>query len=96
MIYIRVNWIHKLPAEPVCIYSEMNSDRWETRKVEVYADGRIGFADGTTSACESMLSTEPLPTLREIAADPQFIPVEISQEEFEKIWSAALLSQLGR
>ncbi|WP_328516716.1 DUF6881 domain-containing protein [Ralstonia pseudosolanacearum] len=93
---MRVNWIHQFPTEPVCIYSEMNSDHWETRKVEVYADGRMGFSDGTTSACESMLSTEPLPTLQEIAADPQFIPVEIGQEEFERIWSAALLSQPSR
>ncbi len=42
-----------------------------------------------------MLSTEPLPSLQEIATDPQFVPDEISQEEFEKIWTAALLNQRG-
>ncbi|WP_412771315.1 DUF6881 domain-containing protein [Ralstonia solanacearum] len=37
-----VEWIHVFPLEPVCIYREMNSDRWETRKVEIYVDRRMG------------------------------------------------------
>ncbi|MGH1508310.1 DUF6881 domain-containing protein [Ralstonia solanacearum] len=93
--YLLVEWIHEFPLEPVCIYSEMNSDRWETRKVEIYVDRWMGFSDGTNSVGGSMLSTEPLPSLQVIATDPQFIPVEISQEEFEKIWAAALLNQRG-
>nr|CUV17991.1 conserved protein of unknown function [Ralstonia solanacearum] len=38
-----------------------------------------------------MLSAEPLPSLQEIATDPQFVSVEITVEEFEVMWSAALL-----
>ncbi|QNT25482.1 DUF6881 domain-containing protein [Ralstonia solanacearum] len=95
MIYLRVKWMHEFKSEPVYIYSEMNSDRWETRKVEIYVDRRMGFSDGTNSVGGSMLSTEPLPSLQEIATDPQFVPVEISQEEFEKIWTTALLDQRG-
>lgn len=90
-----VKWIHAFPLEPVCICSEMNSDRSETRKVEIYVDGRMGFSNGEKSVGGSMLSTEPLPPLQEIATDPQFVPVEISQEEFEKIWAVALLNQRG-
>ncbi|MEF2253427.1 DUF6881 domain-containing protein [Ralstonia solanacearum] len=90
-----VKWIHAFPLEPVCIYSEMNSDRWETRKVEIYVDRRRGFSDGTNSVGGSMLSTEPLPSLQEIATDPQFVPVEISQDEFEKIWATALVDKRG-
>ncbi|MHA6884528.1 DUF6881 domain-containing protein [Ralstonia pseudosolanacearum] len=88
-----VNWIHALPSEPVRIYSELSSDQLETRKVEAYADGRMGLSDGDNSAGGSILSTEPLPSLQEIAMDPQFVPTEITQEEFEIIWSTALLSQ---
>ncbi|MGH1536180.1 DUF6881 domain-containing protein [Ralstonia pseudosolanacearum] len=91
MIYVCVRWIHTIPSEPVFIYSEVDSDNFELRKAEVYADGRMGFSDGTNSAGESMLSAEPLPSLQEIATDLQFVPVEITQEEFEMMWSAALL-----
>jgi hypothetical protein len=35
------------------IYSELDEERWETRKIEIFADGRIGFA----SASESTPST---------------------------------------
>lgn len=34
-----------MPDEPVMLYSELNDDMWETRKVEVYADGRSDFAN---------------------------------------------------
>ncbi len=44
MKYIKVKWLHSHPDEPVLLYSELDKDRWETRKVEVFADGRIGFA----------------------------------------------------
>ncbi|MGC0095820.1 DUF6881 domain-containing protein [Ralstonia pseudosolanacearum] len=91
MIYVCVRWIHTIPSEPVFIYSEVDPDNFELRKVEVYADGLMGFSDGTNSDGETMLSTGPLPSLQEIAADPQFVPVGITQEEFEMMWSAALL-----
>ncbi|WP_335341881.1 DUF6881 domain-containing protein [Ralstonia pseudosolanacearum] len=91
MIYVCVRWIHAIPSEPVFIYSEIDPDNFELRKVEVCADGRMGLSDGANSDGETMLSTEPLPSLQEIATDPQFVPVEITQEEFEMMWSAALL-----
>jgi hypothetical protein len=90
MEFIKVGWLHSHPDEPILLYSELDKDRWETRKVEVFADGRIGFASETeaTPVTKTKLSLEPLPTLDEIALDPQFQPVEISKEEFEKVWSA--------
>lgn len=93
MKYLCVKWIHDLPSEPVFIYSEIDSSQWERRKVEIYADGRMGFADASCSFGGSRLSKEPLPSMMEIARDPQFIPVEIGRAEFEKVWSAALLQR---
>jgi hypothetical protein len=88
MKYIKVKWLHSNPDEPVLLYSELDKDRWETRKVEVFADGRMGFASATeaTPSTGTRLSIEPLPTLNEIARDPQFQPVEITKDEFEKLW----------
>jgi len=86
---IKVKWVHSHSGEPVLLYSELDKDRWETRKVEVFADGRIGFASATemTPSTKTKLSLEPLPTLGEIASDSQFQPIEITRDEFEEVWS---------
>ena len=89
MMYIQVKWIHSLSSEPVVMYSEIDESGWEVRKVEVYADGRMGFASSTESKGGSGLSKEPLPSVAEIAADPQFEPLEINQIDFERIWAKA-------
>ena len=86
MRYIRVRWIHSHADEPVEIYSELDDRAWETRKVEIFPDGKIGYASSTEETDSTMLAVEPMPSLEEIAADPQFIPEEISQAEFESMW----------
>jgi hypothetical protein len=89
MHYIKVRWLHSHADEPILLYSELDQDGWETRKVEVFADGRIGYASATeaTPSTRTKLSIEPLPPLDEIASDPQFQPVEITKDEFEEVWS---------
>lgn len=86
MQYLKVKWIHTFSDEPVWLYSELDDDRWETRKVEVYSNGTIGFADSVESLGTTMLSVEPLPTIEAIASDPEFLPEEISWNEFEEVW----------
>ena len=44
MQYIKVLWKHELADEPVLLYSELDDDHWETRKVEVFRDGQLGYA----------------------------------------------------
>jgi hypothetical protein len=89
MRYLRVRWVHSLPGEPVELLSELDDRAREVRKVEVFANGSAGFAGRDEATEETRLSEGPLPTLDEIAADPQFLPEEISREEFEKAWEAA-------
>jgi hypothetical protein len=89
MKYVKVRWIHAIPDEPVMLFSELTDDMWETRKVEVYADGRADFADSEERSGSTKLGIEPYPPLEEIAADPQFEPVVISAEEFEAAWESA-------
>lgn len=88
-MYIQVKWIHSLSSEPVVLYSEIDESGCEVRKVEVYADGSMGFASSSESRGGSGLSKEPLPSMAEIAADPQFEPIEINQIDFERIWAKA-------
>ena len=93
MRYLKVRWIHRHPDDPVLLYHEVDDQGWERRKVELFADGRVGFASACEGSPATGLSIEPLPTPEEIAADPQFEPVEIEKEEFERIWSGRTPAQ---
>ncbi len=86
MRYLYVKCLHKNPNEPLHMYSEVGDDAYERRKVEIYADGRKGFADETEDAGGTSLGIMPVPPLAEIAAQPGFEPKEIPQEEFQRIW----------
>jgi hypothetical protein len=82
MKYIKVKW--SSVGTPVLLYSELNPELWEVRKVEAYADGRREERSGSTK-----LGIEPLPPLEQIAADPEFEPAIISAEEFGSVWGKA-------
>ena len=86
MRYLYVKWLHKDPGAPVHIYSEVGDESYERRKVEIYADGRKGFADESEQAGGTALGFMPVPSLKEIAAQPEYEPKEIDQEEFQRIW----------
>jgi hypothetical protein len=87
MRYIHVKWIHSFPNDPVELYSEIDEAGYETRKVEVFPDCSIGFADSTQHMLSTELGEKPIPSLEQLALDPQFLPAPISKEEFEKIWA---------
>jgi hypothetical protein len=87
MNYIKVKWIHSFVDEPVLLYSELDENRWEKRKVEVFADGLCGYASSTESVGSTRLGEVPVPSLTEIASDPQFEPCAISKEQFEEAWA---------
>jgi len=69
------------------MYSELDDNRWEIRKVEVFPDGHRGYASAAGSSGGTCLGKEPIPPLPEIAADSQFEPIEISRDEFERVWT---------
>lgn len=85
-MYIKVEWIHEFSDEPIMLYSELDSDNNEIRKIEIYKDGRYGYADEVSEFGGAMLSEEPLPTIEEIASDKQFKPEVITKNEFEELW----------
>ena len=87
MQYIRVQWIHDHPDEPVCLISELDEQRWEVRKVEVFFDGAKGYASSESEFGGTRLGVLPVPPINQIAEDPQFLPVEITADEFEAIWA---------
>lgn len=86
MTYLRVAWRHQHRDEPVVLYSELDGNRFEVRKVEVFRDGRLGYADADRSSSGTNLGLVATPSLEEIAQDPQFEPVQIEPAEFEAMW----------
>jgi hypothetical protein len=89
MEYIEVRWKHEDPAYPVLLYSELDGGRWETRKVEVFADGTMTFADGSTNSGTTLLGAMEVPRIAEIASQDEFEPRMISAGEFEAVWLRA-------
>lgn len=88
--YQKVIWQHDFVDEPVLLYSEMGDDGYETRKVDLYRDGRLDFAGEAASTGSTALGEVPTPSLTEIAADSQFLPFVIDIDEFEAVWRSAL------
>ena len=87
--YLRVEWKHTRTDEPVTLCSELDEDRWEVRKVEIFADGRMNYAEGRGASGDTLLGEVPVPSVDEIAKDSEFEPVVISRAEFEAIWEKA-------
>ena len=85
--YLRVRWLHDHAAEPVLLLSELDDDRWEVRKIEVFRDGTQGYASASEGDGRSLLGKLPVPSLEEIGADPEFEPVSINASEFEAAWA---------
>lgn len=86
MKYLRVHWIHSCPSEPVLLLSELDDQRYEVRKIEVFADGRMGYAFGDHACGGTLLGELPIPSASEIARDPQFVVEEIDKNVFEESW----------
>lgn len=91
-IYLLVEWHHEQEDEPIVLYSEIE-DGLETRKVDVYGNGRLDYADDKTQTGTTRLSEEVMPSLDEIAEQHEFSPSEITSDEFERLWLTA--TQIG-
>jgi len=92
MTYMKVEWLHDCRDEPVELYSELDANRWEVRKVEVLRDGTCWYAWKNVATGSSVLAEKRIPRLDEIGRDPQFLPTEISKEDFEALWQRAISS----
>lgn len=90
--YIRVWWLHSSPDDPVELWSELDPYRYEVRKVEIWADGHVGYASANREFGGTALGTEAVPSLEEIAADPEFKPEVVSRSDFEERWRTSAMS----
>ena len=86
MKYIHIKWAKAAGSDPLHLYSELDGERYETRKVEIFGDGRRGFADAGEEQGGTFLGTLPVPALDELAGDPAFEAKAITQDDFQRIW----------
>jgi hypothetical protein len=86
--YLKVVWHHTLPDEPVLIYSEVRAGR-EQRKVEIFRDGRMDFANDFTETGTTLLAQGLFPSFNEIVKQPEFSPLVIGRDEFDIVWESA-------
>jgi hypothetical protein len=82
------HWQHDNEDDPVRIFEEVDDDRFETRKVEEFRDGRLVRADSGTDAATS-LSWEPLPDMVEIEDQAEFTVELLTRAQFEAVWNRA-------
>lgn len=85
MMYLRRKWHSDAPHHPYLLYSELDDQRWEVRKLYVYRNGTCAYADEHHEV-GTWLSDQPMPSLEVINADPEFEAAAIDQEVFEAAW----------
>ncbi|WP_420993620.1 DUF6881 domain-containing protein [Cupriavidus sp. 30B13] len=89
--FIDVQWRHSLGTEPTRLVSELDEQRMEIRKLEFFADGRVGYAWAEHTAHGTELGLLPVPPLTEINAAAEFIGTTITAAEFDALWSTHVL-----
>lgn len=87
--YIYSKWKNSPAGSPVEFYSELDQHRYETRKIEVFANGKFGYASKIKATQETRLGITPVPVLSEIRSMPEFDIKEITKQEFEAKWKLA-------
>lgn len=91
MIYVKTKWFHSDGDMPVLFYSELDEDRSETKKIEFFKNGSVIFADSDQECEYPILSGYAYPSNEEINQDNQFEIINITKEEFYKIWEEIAL-----
>ncbi len=84
--WLKVKWTHTSQDEPILIYSEIDGDRFETRKVEYFIGGAVGLASRRLEKGSTQLGSVPVPEIAKINEDSEFEAEEISEDEFNSIW----------
>ena len=87
--YLRVRWDHDPGEDPIVLYHEVDEQQRETRRVELFEDGRLQWAGQASPDAPTSISLEPLPPVEQIRDQPAFSLTEISRPAFEEIRARA-------
>jgi hypothetical protein len=87
MNYVDVQWLHSNAEDPTRLVSEIGPDRLETRKIEFWANGRIGYASKERVSPDTALGDVPVPTIEELNSQSEFSAKELDATSFERLWA---------
>ncbi|WP_067468308.1 DUF6881 domain-containing protein [Nocardia amamiensis] len=93
MWYLKAQWHHNFTDEPVEMFSEIGDDGFEVRKVEIFSDGRMDWADAGRGTGTTTLSRMPIPMVDEINEQVEYSALAVDAREFETVWLRALGQQ---
>jgi hypothetical protein len=68
------------------IVSEIDDNRYETRKIEIWRNGKSGYALHGNEFNGCALGITPIPEIDDINNDPQFRMWMIDKIDFERFW----------
>ncbi|WP_394172856.1 DUF6881 domain-containing protein [Thalassotalea litorea] len=87
MRYIDVQWNHDFKDEPIRLVSEIGPDEFETRKLEFFPGGTVGYAYEDIESNSTRLGIDVVPSLEEINSEQEFEGISISKSDFEQLWA---------
>lgn len=94
MEYVLVQHTHHLTDEPILVYSELDGQRQETRRVEFY-NGGLCFAYGAERGHQEVLAPEPFPADLQQLWGEDTQAHAISPRLFCEVWNQAAESPGG-
>jgi hypothetical protein len=72
---------------PVLLALEIDDNSYEIRKIEIWFNGVVGWADRVSHSESTALGYAQVPSVEEINKDKQFKAVQIIKEDFERFWT---------
>ncbi|MDF3036596.1 MAG: hypothetical protein K0S28_1870 [Paucimonas sp.] len=87
MDYIDIKWRHDFDDKPVRLVCELDVGRYETRKLEFFRNGSVGFAEAGRHTVKTALALRRVPPLESLNEKPEFEGVAITASEFDLLWS---------
>ncbi|OUS25742.1 hypothetical protein A9Q99_19970 [Gammaproteobacteria bacterium 45_16_T64] len=79
---IDVEWIRDLEDEPFRLVSAIGDDHFETRQIELFRNGKIGFTSEESHTENARLGIVEVPSREEINSDKKFQGKSTSKQEF--------------
>lgn len=94
MKYLHIQWMHDLPDAPTDVYAELDDDRMEIRKIEMFGDGSIGYALLGLSTESTSLRSSPVPYVSQLNQDPKAMARDLEWHEFDDLWDKVVKPRL--
>lgn len=93
MMYVHSKALDDPSTDPLDYYVEFDALRNEIRKVEIYPDGRFGYATQGKHTWGTELGLLPAPPFVEIQKIKGLESRLITAQEFETIWQQAITAK---